>query len=142
MQESFKSIQVSSDGETSLSVYQGNLSDEVILKQSVRVIQAFPNLTDEFIDLLLERVKEKGFSNERLIKAINHVIDTCPYNSPSLANFLNFDTRIKLLSYSEVCCLVNKNEISFNELSHLRINGKLFYVRNTDKELYQLPDEL
>lgn len=59
--------------------------------ESIKKIKlAFPDLPAGFYDVLSERIKSKGFSDERLNDAVNHVIDTCKYPKPTVANFISF----------------------------------------------------
>jgi hypothetical protein len=131
------------DGSATLSIYRGNLIDGPTCAQNVlRIQRAFPSLNAEFYDLLIERMKDKGFTNDRMISSVNHVIDNCQYPTPTLANFLSFDKRIKLLTYNQVCNLVTSQEAKFDNFTMVTINEKKFWVSNADKELYGLPIEL
>ena len=56
-----------------------------------KIKNAFPNLPVEFYDVLCERLKEKGFDDERIIKTVNGVIDTCKYPTPTIAHFITYD---------------------------------------------------
>ena len=131
-----------SEGNKTLSLYIGELKQEVVVKSLAKIKAAFPALPPEFYTVFLERMKDKGFSDERLIAAVNNVIDTCPYPTPALANFLSFDKRVKLLSYDDVCNIVLKHEAKFDNFCRITINEKPFYIRNADKELYNIPTSL
>jgi hypothetical protein len=56
-----------------------------------RIKKAFPTLPVEFYDILCERLKAKGFTDERLLATVNGVIDTCKYPTPTVAHFMTFD---------------------------------------------------
>jgi hypothetical protein len=131
-----------SDSEASLSVYHGNITQENFVSCVARIRVAFPDLDRGFYQLLKERIREKGFSDQRLTDAVNHVIDTCPYPTPTLANFLSFDKRVKLITYQELCTLIGKGEATMDAYERMRINGKVFFVRKDEKRLYNLPNEL
>ena len=131
-----------SDSEASLSVYHGNITQENFVSSVARIKVAFPDLNKDFYQLLKERIMEKGFSDQRLTDAVNHVIDTCPYPTPTLANFLSFDKRVKLITYQELCTLIGKGEATMDAYERMRINGKVFFVRKDEKRLYNLPNEL
>lgn len=47
-------------------------------------------------------VRESNFTDERLRDAVKHVICTCPYPTPTIANFISFDKKIKLNTYDEM----------------------------------------
>lgn len=129
-------------GTDSISVYIGELKQETVVRNVARIKAAFPALPPEFYKLLIERVKDKGFSDQRLIDAVNNVIDTCQYPTPTLANFLSFDRRVKLFDYREVVSLVTKQEAKFDDFSRIKMNGSVFYVRNSVKIQFKIPDEL
>lgn len=58
-----------------------------------KILKAFPKFEENQIDVLKERWKSLGFSDQRVIDAVNHVIDT--YEGwdkvPNLANFIQFN---------------------------------------------------
>ena len=56
-----------------------------------QVKKAFPTLPAEFYDILCERLKAKGFTDERLIAVVEGVIDSCKYPTPTVAHFMTFD---------------------------------------------------
>lgn len=110
--------------------------------QFVRLKKAFPALPSGFYDILLDRVKELGFTDARLKDAVNHLIDNFTYPSPSIANIVGFDKRVKLLTYSDMLEEVNKTGRAM-DLDHVKVkkNGKLFWISKADKEMYNIPDE-
>lgn len=134
---------VSESGTNELSTYIGKVLDApTVISEVSKIKVAFPSLSTQFMDILIERAIAKNFTAQRLIDAVNFVIDNCQYPSPTLANFLGFDRRIKILSYDELCDLVTTNRASFESYSIMVINGKNFWVRNADKELYNLPEQI
>lgn len=142
MQPSSTNTLVVENGSKTLSAYSGELTPDNIVLQATKIVKAFPSVSNSFIDLLIERIKDKGFSDRRLNDAVNFVIDNCQYPNPTLANFLSFDKRIKILDYDELCSAVVKQETKFDNYTPIKINGKSFFVRKKDKELYNLPNEI
>ena len=63
---------------------------ECIVINVEKIRQAFPNLTKDFYDILCERLKAHNFTDEELSDAVNHVIDTCKYPTPTIAEFISF----------------------------------------------------
>jgi hypothetical protein len=129
-------------GEQSLSIYTGELTPENVAKCVARVKVAFHSLPKDFFALFIERMKEKGFNDQRMIDSINHVIDTCQFPTPTMANFLSFDKRVKVLTYAEMCNLVTGQGLSSESFAKLRINGNLYWIRKADKDLHGIPDEI
>lgn len=130
------------NGENSITVYTGELTQQNVVNNVARIKACFPQLTPEFYKILIERLKDKGFSDQRLTDSVNYLIDNFQYPTPTLANILSFDKRVKILDYNQVCTLIGKQEASFSDFSKIHINEKMFYVRNSDKELYNIPDRL
>ena len=139
MQQSSQTLSRNENNEISLSVYSGELSTDTVAQNVAKVKAAFPTLTREFFILFMDRVKENGFTNERLIDAVNNVIDHCQYPTPTLANFLSWDKRVKVMSYNDLCNTVSRREASFDNYTRIVIRGCPFYVRTSDKILYNIP---
>ena len=119
------------DGCNYLSVYKDEFNPIEGVKQLKRVQVAFPSLPNGFFDMFLDRLKEKKFSTQRLIDSINHVIDTCQYPTPTLAQFLSFDKRTRLYTYNEVCIEIDKGD-SFKYYEIREIKGVKWWVRKSD----------
>jgi len=130
------------NNENQISIYRGTLDKVIIVENLGRIKAAFPSLPPEFFKIFGERIKDKGFTNERLKEAVNNVIDNCQYPTPTLANFLSFDKRIKVYSYNEYCNAITSHEAGPNDFSKIHINEKLYWVKTADKELNNIPDSL
>jgi len=85
-----------------ISGYRGVLTPEGFIKGVKRIKMAFPSLPPSFYEILSERIKELGFSDERFADAINYVIDTCTYPTPTVANFISFDKGARLYTHYEL----------------------------------------
>jgi hypothetical protein len=130
-------------GNGEISTYIGEvLRAETVIQEVSKISLAFPSLSPQFIDILIQRAIDKGFTSKRLKDAVNYVIDNCQYPSPTLANFLSFDKRIKVLSYPDLVSLASNNMADFGDYHRYTINSKPFYIRKVDKELYGMPDTL
>lgn len=84
-----------------LSVYRGELSTRTVIECGKKIKQAFPSLPPGFYDVLSQRISHHKFSDERLRDAVNHVIDNCIYPTPTIAQFVGFDKRVRVLKYEE-----------------------------------------
>lgn len=142
LQKSYTNTLTRSGDEFQLSVYTGEMTPETLVEQATKIIKAFPAVTNGFVDILFERAKEKGFSDQRIKDAVNHVIDNCQYPTPALANFLSFDKRIKIYSYDQVCIQVADKGADFNSFFRMEINKAPFWILKAEKELYSIPDNL
>ena len=84
-----------------ISIYSGELTKECLLKSIKRIKNAFPQLTPGFYDILQEMIKKDNFCDSRLIDAVDNVIRTCIYPTPTIAEFISFDKKLKIFSYEE-----------------------------------------
>jgi hypothetical protein len=117
------------------------LTAQCIVKQVKKIKAAFPALPSGFYDILTDRLKELGFSDQRLIDAVNNLIDTCVYPTPTIANVISWDKRVKLYSYSQMCDMTNKLGASvWEDYKAVVIQGinRRVYAAITDIELYNL----
>jgi hypothetical protein len=74
------------------SVKWGNLNPEETMKNFAKIKTLFPTLKKEFYLYLLDALVDNDFTDEELVRATNHVIDTCFY-PPVIGNFIG--TKIK-----------------------------------------------
>jgi hypothetical protein len=71
-------------------VYRSLLTDECLALGIAKINSAFPSLSQGFYKILSERLRTKKVTNEEFADAVNHVIDTCEYPNPNVANFMNY----------------------------------------------------
>jgi hypothetical protein len=88
--------------ENEISLYRGELTPRCLVECSAKVQKAFPALTPGFFEVFSEAVRNNGFSNDRLKDAVSHVIENCVYPAPTIAQFISWDKRIKVLTYEEM----------------------------------------
>ena len=131
---------INDDSGCFLSVYSGELKTESVAQNVAKIKAAFPALPKEFFKLFIDRVKDKGFTSERLTDAVNHVIDNCQYPTPTLANFLSFDKRVKVFDYNQLSAMVARQEAKFDSFTRITITGKPYFVRTSDKHIFNIPD--
>lgn len=141
LQKSSQALSKTND-EYSITTYTGELTQENVVRNFARIKACFPAISPEFYKVLMERIKEKGFSDDRLSDSVNNLIDNFQYPNPTLANILSFDRKVKVLDYNQVCALIGKQEASFDNFSKIFIREKMFYVRTSDKEIYNIPDRI
>lgn len=124
-----------------LSLYFDKLTAKNITLNMVKIQKVFPALSKEFYDIFQERLKDKGFTDNKLNDAVNHVIDTCIYPTPTIAQFLSYDKNIKLYSYEQMLKLNNEYAgQAFKYFRPVQIGTleKPMYASKTDIETYNL----
>lgn len=104
-----------------MSIYKGELTNEVIAASAMKIKAAFPALPIPFYDVFADRIKENNFCDEKLKASTNHVIDNCIYPSPTVAQFLSYDKRIKLYSYDDMLKMAETNIKAFEQYKAVRV---------------------
>lgn len=85
-----------------MSSYTGELTQEVVNVCMAKIKVAFPTLDKPYFMMLFKMAKENGFTDQRLKDVVQHVIETCIYPQPTIAQFLSYDQEIKLYSRSQL----------------------------------------
>jgi hypothetical protein len=89
-----------------ISIYKDNLLTSCIVKNIAKIKSAFPSLPKGFYEIFSERITEDNFTSDRLTDAVNFVIDNCTYPTPTVAQFISFDKRVKVYKYPEIVEMV------------------------------------
>ncbi|HZW38236.1 MAG TPA: hypothetical protein VFF33_02960 [Ignavibacteriaceae bacterium] len=124
-----------------LSIYAKGkpLTMHSAMKISERIAIGFPELNKGFYVLLAERLIANGFTEERFIASVNHVIDTFHYGKlPNIAEFISFDKEIQAFTYEQILEKLKDDKLAFEKHTLVNLNGLKRYVRNEDKENYKL----
>jgi hypothetical protein len=66
------------------------LTAEGIASNIERINEVFPSLSKGFYKVLCERIKDKKFTDWEFTNSVNHVIDTCKYPNPQIAEFISY----------------------------------------------------
>jgi len=116
-----------------MSLYPGEeLEPSVILQSVNRLKVSFPKMSNDFFNVLAERVVANKFSNKRLQDAVNYVLDNFQYKELNISDVVKFDKRAKLYSYNEVCNLVTKSQASFSDFQIVELEGNTYRVKKTE----------
>lgn len=126
--------------ENGLSVYSGELTLQTVIEQNMQIKRAFPNLPNDWYDVFQSRITENGFTDERLIDAVNYVIDNCPYPTPTIAQFIQFDKKIPVKTHKQLLEMLNEDRNIFNRYQAIKIEGidLPVYALNEDVQKYKL----
>ena len=133
MNLSKKDVQISEIGEYSISAYQGEIVSDITLAQGIcRLKAAFPKQSEEFFDLLSERVIANEMTEEQFRDAVNRKIDNSQWNNVSIFDIVGYDRQIKLYHHTEVCSGIGKNWASFNDFKKKKVDENLFWILKSD----------
>lgn len=126
-------LPVKTEAGLELSIYSQELvSPRDIGVEMKRLREAFPKQSNEFFNLLTERVLANGFSAERLHDAVNRVIDGFVYKELNIADIIGYDKRVKLYTYGELADQVSNGRATMADFEIREIRGKKYWVRKTD----------
>lgn len=108
-----------------ISIYKDGPLTGPCLVNSIAIIQkAFPSLPIGFYDVFTFRLAENGFTDDRLKDAVNNVIDTCLYPTPTIAQFISFDKRVKVFKYPDIVKMVEDGDMNaFNRYKRIELPG-------------------
>lgn len=101
-------------------------------------------MSQDFFNLLAERIAKTRMSAQRLEYAVNHVLDTFTYKQLTIADILSIDVRCRVLTYAEMCNEASKKGVSTSDYASVRIKGsdKPGWVLKVDKARFNIPDEI
>lgn len=117
------------DNTSEISIYSGGVASQSEIKSEVKkLVAAFPDVKNDFLIVLVERMIDKKFTKERVKEAINHVIDTNPYQRPSIADIISFDRKIKVYTYAEISARCYPGYSAFDHFEKIEIEGRKRYI--------------
>lgn len=130
------------DDSFEISIYNDKLTPECVGENTVKLKQSFPALPNGFYDVFYERLKANNYTDKRLNDAIGHVIDNCIYPTPTIAQFISFDKRMKLYSYEDVLKINDQTQSAFQTYRPVRFsdNPKPIYAHVNDIVEYKLKE--
>lgn len=137
--------ELSNSGRCQLSIFNGSPAPaEDIVVATMKLSTAFPQMSEDFFNLLAERIVKRGLSKERLNYAIDHVLDNYTYQRMTIADIMSIDKRFQILSFSEMVNEARKNGRTTDDYAPIRIGNeeKPFWVHKADKVKYNIPDKL
>jgi len=85
-----------------VSIYNDTLSTPCVINNIARIKAAFHTLPEDFYRIFSQRIIDCEFTDQRLTDSVNHVIDTCVYPTPTIAQFISFDKKYKVFTYDEM----------------------------------------
>ena len=124
-----------------ISLYKGSLSIPCIIKNTTRIKSSFPALPEGFYEIFSERIKDCEFTDERLNDAVNNVIDTCVYPTPTIAQFISWDKRIKIYKYPEIVKMLEDGDPNaFSRYKRIELEGlpEAVWIHVNDIAKYKL----
>ena len=123
LSEQLVSISQLKECNNEISTYKGPLTGKVLFGEIAKIQAAFSALPKEFYDILSSRLADNGFTDDRLKDAVNHVIDNCIYPTPTIAQFISFDKRIKVYKYPEIVKMVEDGDMNaFNRYKPIEMD--------------------
>ena len=98
-----------------ISVFRGETATKQELSEILQSFSSvFPTYTKEKMAMLVNMLYDEWFTRDRLVEAIKHVIRTCKYKEPTIADIVSFDRCVKLYTYSECLQMINRGIAAFD----------------------------
>jgi hypothetical protein len=112
------------ESKTEISLYKGELTVSCLINNVAAIKKSFPTLPLDFYDIFMDRIKINKFSDERLTDAVAHVIDTCPYPTPTIAQFISFDKKVTVYKYPDIVQMVEDGDPkAFDRYKRIELEG-------------------
>lgn len=88
---------------TVLSLYKDHPLDRATFVSGEKMLKkTYKNFDDEMSLILLDQLKETGFTNKRFMDAVKHVINNHQYQNITPADILSFDRALHLRLFHEI----------------------------------------
>jgi hypothetical protein len=120
---------------------------EVLTRKDVKMMSdylrlAFPQITDGWMAVFHDKIREKKISPFQLKKIVNKIIETCKYPIPTIAEVLfNSEEKIKLYTGYDIDSIVHKQIDSRNNFKLVKIeNGLAYFARTADMRRFNIPE--
>jgi hypothetical protein len=144
LQSNISPMKYENEGGEYLSVYCDTSMKVSDWKEGVKQLRAaFPKLEDAWFDLLTTKMKEKKFTQQQFHDAIDNVITNCKYPTPQIADLLNYQKGVRLIT-RERFLQETKDETPLFKSNFLAIDvdGQLFYANKNELLRNKIPYKL
>jgi hypothetical protein len=120
---------------------------EVLTRKDVKVMSdylrlAFPQISDGWIAVFHDKIREKKLSPYQLKKIVNKVIETCKYPVPTIAEVLiDSEEKIKIYTGYDIDSIVHKQIDTMNNYKLIKIeNGLAYFAHSADMRRFNIPE--
>lgn len=114
---------------TEISLYRDQLpSKESVVTICKRLKVAFPSIQSDFMLLLVDMVIKKKMTTQRLIDAIDNLMENFRYQHPTIADVIGFDKKVKLYTHAEVVKSIQEG-YTFENYQMIELNGEKRWTR-------------
>ena len=108
-----------------LSLYTDTPATPDQIKQELKkLVSAFPDIDNQYVIVLIDRMVANRFTRNRVFDAINNIIDNCHYKRPMIAEIVGFDKKVRLYTYSEMLSKCTPQYTTEN-FESIELDGKI-----------------
>lgn len=118
-----------------LSMYDDKKADATaIASLTLKLSAAYPTAYENpmFASVLTDAIIRNGMTEKQLEDAVNHLIDTCPYKTFSIADIVSYDKRVPLMDYGEYCRRTTEGVNRGEDFETVKIDGKCYWALKSD----------
>lgn len=124
----------SNDNGDFISVYSGKQLTKKVWDNGIAQIRAaFPNLKDDWYNLLTAKIRDKKFTVQQFVDAVDNLITNCKYPNPQIADLLNYQKGVRIISRQRFLTEANGQSKEFYAcFTAIDIDGELFYANTSE----------
>lgn len=121
-----------------ISIYNGAPATLIEISGEVAKLKAvFPAIDKLYVSILVERLSRNEFTLERLKDAVGNVIDNFHYQKPNIADIINFDRRMELLTHNEAYIAIENGKVAdWSDFELIEVGGIKFRVIKSEYYKY------
>ena len=133
-------IKTDNENNTTLSIYKDSLLRPETYVIGERMLkERFNNLNEEMSIILLDRVKEHGFTNKRFMDAVKFVLDTHKFPTITPADIIQFDNVLNLRTWEQVSFEGKEfGSTIWQYYKPTEVKGKCYYIHIRELEKYNI----
>lgn len=118
-----------------LSMYDDKKADATsIASLTLKLSAAYPAAYENpmFASVLTDAIIRNGMTEKQLEDAVNHLIDTCPYKTFSIADIVSYDKRVPLMDYGEYCRRCAEGVNHGSDFESVKVGDKYYWALKSD----------
>jgi hypothetical protein len=130
------------NGYYQVSAFIGELTQDFTMVQLSRIKAIFPEITKEYMIVLMDFLKENNFTDKRLKFAVDNILINCEFK-PKPADFIKYDKYFNVLTYSDMLKQLETDKKIFLKSKCVRLSkmqSQPLWVLQNVAETYNLEE--
>lgn len=111
-----------------ISLYRDEVAKPADIAKEIQLLKySFPDITEEFTAVLMDRIFANRFTKQRIHDAVGFVLDNFHYKNLNIADIISFDRKVKSYTYGEMTALCTPYRTT-ESFEMIVLNGKKLWV--------------